>query len=636
MRASNPLRQIVPVVGIAAVLTGCGSQDDCLKKVEPWSEPSETKTNLSQCWMHDDIARFYTTSIGTQMVPYRLVVPLNLAKADKADPNKPVISDEAFFTKSHIEERWRFLALEPADLGGQSDVDAKDVEAGWPVGFVVDKRTWGKHEWQGEWLGLTCAACHTGQIEYTDEKSKKWKVRIAGGSTMADFNLFLQDLKNSLTALHEDGVKGGARFAEYVGRYTERFGPTDRTELLDALKKAAAERTAWLQRNTPPILAGPAGYGRLDAFGISYNEIIEATGRQPVGTPHTNAPTSIPFLWDVSRHNQTQWNGSAPAIPLAINVAGALGIFAKYDPDAGWIEDPSTARLDKLREMQGLLDKLRSPKWPETILGPIDRTEKARAGGKLFQSKCQICHSIQEREQPLKDVKMAMVQIDENTIIRREIVLSGEYDVSGASDESRAEGGYSAEAKTHKVVTEVGLPLETDRTMAENAIYRELTDNSGNKKKAVKEALGDSAIDIIVSLSHPAETLFLVAETGLAWLRWQRGMLPEPLIAYKGRPLDGVWATAPYLHNGSVPNLYELLLPRAKRTKQFCVGSREFDPERVGLAMSIKTEKECMEKGLFWLDTGKAGNSNTGHEGPGYDMPTENQIWELVEYLKML
>ena len=41
---------------------------------------------------------------------------------------------------------------------------------------------------------------------------------------------------------------------------------------------------------------------------------------------------------------------------------------------------------------------------------------------------------------------------------------------------------------------------------------------------------------------------------------------------YRARPLNGVWATAPYLHNGSVPSLYWMLKPAAERPTQFCVG----------------------------------------------------------------
>src|SRR5205807_2120961 len=46
------------------------------------------------------------------------------------------------------------------------------------------------------------------------------------------------------------------------------------------------------------------------------------------------------------------------------------------------------------------------------------------------------------------------------------------------------------------------------------------------------------------------------------------------LFGYTARPLNGVWATAPYLHNGSVPNLYALLLPPDQRPADFWVGTR--------------------------------------------------------------
>lgn len=52
--------------------------------------------------------------------------------------------------------------------------------------------------------------------------------------------------------------------------------------------------------------------------------------------------------------------------------------------------------------------------------------------------------------------------------------------------------------------------------------------------------------------------------------------------SYKAAPRDGVWAEPPYMHNGSVPNLYEMLIPAAQRTKKFYVG-RDFDPVKVGV-----------------------------------------------------
>ncbi len=107
------------------------------------------------------------------------------------------------------------------------------------------------------------------------------------------------------------------------------------------------------------------------------------------------------------------------------------------------------------------------------------------------------------------------------------------------------------------------------------------------------------------------------------------------LYSYKARSLNGVWATAPYLHNGSVPTLYDLLLPKKGdkdpkdgeyRPDQFQVGSREFDPEKVGLKSSGYIG--------FTFDTRRRGNSNAGHTY-GTELDKEKRL-DLLEYLKSL
>ena len=103
--------------------------------------------------------------------------------------------------------------------------------------------------------------------------------------------------------------------------------------------------------------------------------------------------------------------------------------------------------------------------------------------------------------------------------------------------------------------------------------------------------------------------------------------LPPNLLAYKARPLDGVWATAPYLHNGSVPSLYELLLPPSERVKVFYVGNREFDPVSVGFVSRDL-------RNAFRFDTHHPGNWNTGHTY-GTDLSEEQRL-DLLEFLKTL
>jgi hypothetical protein len=111
---------------------------------------------------------------------------------------------------------------------------------------------------------------------------------------------------------------------------------------------------------------------------------------------------------------------------------------------------------------------------------------------------------------------------------------------------------------------------------------------------------------------------------------------PSPEGVYKAAPRDGVWATAPFLHNGSVPNLYEMLIPAAERTKKFYLGG-DFDPVKVGLDTSATS-------GSFVMDTRLLGNSDAGHSfengprGAGIVGPllTDEQRWALVEYLKSI
>lgn len=101
---------------------------------------------------------------------------------------------------------------------------------------------------------------------------------------------------------------------------------------------------------------------------------------------------------------------------------------------------------------------------------------------------------------------------------------------------------------------------------------------------------------------------------------------------YANMPLDGIWLRAPYLHNGSVPNLRELLEPAVARTKLFYRGNDVFDPQNVGFVSNVA---ESDGRRFFAFDTKQRGNGNSGHEGQAYgtNLPQE-QKRALIEYLK--
>ena len=88
--------------------------------------------------------------------------------------------------------------------------------------------------------------------------------------------------------------------------------------------------------------------------------------------------------------------------------------------------------------------------------------------------------------------------------------------------------------------------------------------------------------------------------------------------AYKAPTHEGVWATAPYLHNGSIPNLYLLLSPKEERDKQariFCVGhDLTYDPVNVGFMLTDQCPGTARLPDMFKFDTTLRNNGNMGHE----------------------
>ena len=101
---------------------------------------------------------------------------------------------------------------------------------------------------------------------------------------------------------------------------------------------------------------------------------------------------------------------------------------------------------------------------------------------------------------------------------------------------------------------------------------------------------------------------------------------------YANMPLDGIWLRAPYLHNGSVPSLRDLLNPAGARPPQFYRGNDLYDPVRGGFFSSVPT---AGNRKFFLYDTRLPGNSNAGHEGAAYGTelaPDDKDA--LVEHLK--
>jgi mono/diheme cytochrome c family protein len=139
------------------------------------------------------------------------------------------------------------------------------------------------------------------------------------------------------------------------------------------------------------------------------------------------------------------------------------------------------------------------------------------------------------------------------------------------------------------------------------------------------------------AIAADEESLARIARTG-----FDRWIDAENTAGYVAPPLTGVWATAPYLHNGSVPTLWQLMNPQY-RPERFLVGGHALDYDAVGIALG-----RIDATGLYgyaagyhpWstpavYDTREAGKGNRGHERE-FDGLTVEQKRELLEYLKLL
>jgi hypothetical protein len=169
-----------------------------------------------------------------------------------------------------------------------------------------------------------------------------------------------------------------------------------------------------------------------------------------------------------------------------------------------------------------------------------------------------------------------------------------------------------------------------------------LADFFDQKQVGVAEALGRLTLEAKKTVYDQLDGLKKLPEALPKRAEWD-GYRPNSFrapLGYPARPLRGYWATSPYLHNGSVPNMYQLLSPVEERDKVFYLGNTEYDPQLMGYSTA-------QQSGLFKFDIRISGNANRGHEfrdlkngespegviGP-YLKPNERLA--IIEYLKVI
>ncbi len=529
-----------------------------------------------QGWSQEDRLRYYNTSQGSAALWYDIF--LNLESAGKT---------ELFRSDGTM----RGYGLVPQRPDPVYNLD------GLPIG--VTKTTVPAGRWKGEWVGLTCAACHDAELEY-----KGTTIKVSGGNNKdVDIHAFVQGLDDALAATVADPDKFN-RLARRLGRLDD----AGRAEL----RRRLAENADAVNKYNEIIALTPTtvGPGRMDALRLIHNQVQSNLMDIPQNWVAPLAPAKPSFVWNVPQSAWAQWSGVL-FDPLTRNGGESVGVFVRFDgtsasPEEGLFE--STIDFRGQIDLEDLLRRLAPPKWPEEVLGPIDRT-KAAAGAKLFAETCAGCHSTWPHR--WSEPRAQGKRFIENAIVAGRVIGTDPGQFTSPQFESQPT------VRSGALRDRLPAPWTGSALAPPPAVFSAVTDGVFGKALA-KLGLSDEEM-----LSARAYTL-------------PDAPLPIPVIGgYKANPAEGMWTAPPYLHNGSVPNLYELLRPAAERPKTFLIG-REYDPVKLGIDTSGAS-------GKFLYDTTLVGNSNAGHSfqngsGPGVigHLLTDEERWALIEYMKSI
>jgi hypothetical protein len=529
---------------------------------------------------------------------------------------------------------------------------------GLPVGFARAFDT----QLNEEMLDISCAACHTGQINVTRD-GRTTALRIDGGSALHAFTAskighFVPTVAATLLGTVANPFKF-RRFADAVlgpgggGRWTLRLQMLNVAEQFGRM----AFNEKWYH-----LVPTEEGYGRTDALARIANTVfgdhIQASN-YAVG----NAPVNYPPVWNIWKFDWVQYNASVSQ-PMARNIGETMGTGAKYAlldrygrplPPAERYR--STALLDNLHTIELTLRQLQPPAWREDVLGPVDQ-ERAKRGKELFNEHCVGCHgphiappALKARNSPLKgpgDPEWLMkfvcwddIGTDPNTALN---FADAKVDLTrtGLTTEdlrliARRELNLWYQREMRYLTAEIAILKANPSTASQAASFEQKLAGLPDEQAQLISSIDASRLPVGNGLSYLGMLIRLKAYAAQGLTPDQQAVMdgfgildtPQVIAAYKPRPLAGIWATPPFLHNGSVPTIYDLLSPASERPKTFRVGSREFDTVKLGLKASDSR---------YWtFDTSLDGNHNTGHEfNAGYkdykegDPPSHGLIGPLL------
>lgn len=425
---------------------------------------------------------------------------------------------------------------------------------------------------------FNCASCHRG--EYTDPDGKPTFVDgmpnggiDTAGYKLAAFNCFKDDNFTGakvIAAIDELLAEEHARRPKFEnGNDTpSRLTPVERLlyeAIVGVARDEAASKPLQWLEDRPPN-----GPGRLDAFGALRFEFLGYANE--VEVEHI-ATVDLPSIW----HQQAawrpwhHWDGNTDQ-GRARNFGAIVGIGGR----------PETLKKEVLRDVGRWIDQeleptLKPPRFPFGTEDHRRDSEIYKQGKEIYTDKCARCHGDYEEDGALKKLTPCMTRAA--TCLEESSPRPDACKDDNAQDAPQCDG--------YKVCTDS---------------YR-------------YQAITKDFVDKLNTFGANASL-------------WSPNAF-QPATGYLCPPLDGIWARAPFLHNGSVPSLWDLLGPPKDRASPFHRGNPAYDVAKGGFV----SDKPAPGRRDFVFETNRDGNSNAGHN---FVISDAAQRKALITYLQTL
>ncbi len=646
---------------IFASLLGAGSQlSVLLEALKPPRLPAPNLTPIAawdaqQNWSEDTAETFHYLSQGSRTLNMPASWFLALEAPSDGVLSFLLLSNERFASPAYL-SRFGFVPQASSDQNPH----------GLPIGFATTpyQNVIGIDNAQTA-IGFTCSACHTGQLIHDNKR-----YLVQGGPAHVDLGQLTLGIEAALgqTALSSNlPILNGRflRFAESVlgAEYTDHSISVLKADIASVIDQLKAQ---------PSGIDVVEGFSRLDALNRIGNQVFALDPGRFENYVNISAPVNFPHIWTSSWFDWVQYDGSIMQ-PLIRNAGEALGTAAHINytapADQGrfanalpmknlhWIETSLAGPTAPFpaRSFSGL----HAPQWPDEF-GAID-AELADKGALLYDQHCKACHlpaltkAVERGDAPDSEfwthfspvvwMRAGEQQQTSESLLNVQIVHQDYVGTDPGQGDVLARRTINTAASD--ISNKPALGIQVDVCVSQASLQ--------NPKNASLEM---APVSDHPFLAYPY-ALGAVVQLGIdQWFDNARAT-PEDRLAiasdrpnclqagqgYKARPLNGVWATAPFLHNGAVPTLAHLLGDPKDRPQAFLLGDPTFDTEAVGLKLLPvpDTRYTYTDDGLFVLRTSVQGNSNKGHEfrdepGPGRIGPalSEQEVDALLEFLKSL